>query len=261
MADIPRPEYPRPQFVRDSWINLNGPWSYVFDFGKSGRERGFQSRSDFSDLPHSGKITVPFCPESKLSGVAHTDFIETMWYHRRVSVPTSWAGQRIVLHFGGVDYECEAFIDGVSVGRHWGGTVAFSFDVTDHVMPGATHDLVVYVSDEVRSGVQPGGKQCHAYRPYSCLYTRTTGIWQTVWMEAVPEIGLKNVHIIPDLDNASFVVVPTFYAEKAGAEVPRHGARRRQGCRPAHPGRRQWLALRPAHSRSQSLVAGRPLPL
>ena len=219
MQDTPRPEYPRPQFVRDEWINLNGPWDYAFDFGKSGRERSFQTRSSFADLPDSGTITVPFCPESKLSGVAHTDFIEMMWYHRKLAVPATWAGKRVVLHFGGVDYECEVFIDGVSVGRHWGGTVAFAFDVTANVTPGQTHDLVVYVRDEVRSRVQPGGKQCHAYRSYGCLYTRTTGIWQTVWMEAVPEFGLRDLQIIPDLDNASFVVVPTFFAEKQGLKL------------------------------------------
>ncbi len=216
MTQLPRSEYPRPQFVRDAWMNLNGPWSYAFDFGNSGRERDFYALSDFAQLPDSGTITVPFCPESKLSGVAHTDFIETMWYHRRISVPAAWAGKRVILHFGGVDYECEAFIDGVSVGRHWGGTVAFNFDVTTYVTAGATHDLVVYVRDEVRSGVQPGGKQCPAYRSHGCLYTRTTGIWQTVWMEAVPEAGLKDVQIIPDLDNASFVVVPTFFTQRSG---------------------------------------------
>ncbi len=218
MTELPRPEYPRPQLVRDAWVNLNGPWSYAFDFGKSGRERGFHELTDFSNLPDSGIISVPFCPESKLSGVAHTDFIEAMWYHRKISVPTSWAGQRVILHFGGVDYECEAFIDGVSVGRHWGGTVAFSFDITAHVTAGGTHNLVVAVHDEVRSGVQPGGKQCPAYRSHGCLYTRTTGIWQTVWLEAVSEAGLKDVQIIPDLDNASFVVLPTFYTQRSGRQ-------------------------------------------
>jgi beta-galactosidase/beta-glucuronidase len=204
--------------VRDTWINLNGPWDYAFDFGESGRERSYQARADFHDLPDNGTITVPYCPESKLSGVAHTDFIETMWYHRSLAVPAAWAGKRIILHFGGVDYECEAFIDGVSVGRHWGGTVAFSFDVTAEVVPGKTHDLVVYVRDELRSGAQPSGKQCPAYRSHGCLYTRTTGIWQTVWIEAVSAYGLKDVQIIPDLDNASFVVVPTFYAQKQGLQ-------------------------------------------
>ncbi|MBN1246932.1 MAG: beta-glucuronidase [Anaerolineae bacterium] len=211
-----RAEYPRPQFVRDAWLNLNGPWSYVFDFGKSGREHGFAESEGFADMPDGGMITVPFCPESKLSGVAHTDFIEMMWYQRQITVPADWAGQRVILHFGAVDYECEAFIDGVPVGRHWGGTVAFSFDITHAVTPGKTHNLVLYVRDEVRSRVQPAGKQSPRLRSYGCMYTRTTGIWQTVWLEPVPEYGLKQVQIIPDLDNASFVVVPTFYAERQG---------------------------------------------
>ncbi len=103
MTQLPRSEYPRPQFVRDAWMNLNGPWSYAFDFGNSGRERDFYALSDFAQLPDSGTITVPFCPESKLSGVAHTDFIETMWYHRRISVPAAWAGKRVILHFGSID--------------------------------------------------------------------------------------------------------------------------------------------------------------
>ncbi|MGC9469224.1 MAG: glycoside hydrolase family 2 protein [Anaerolineae bacterium] len=216
MTDLPRPEYPRPQFRRDGWLNLNGPWTYVFDFGKSGRQRNFQASEGFGDMAYGGEIIVPFCPESSLSGVQHKDFIETMWYHRKLSVPADFAGKRIHLHFGAVDYEAEVFIDGVSVGRHWGGTVAFSFDVTDYVRPGDTHDLVVYVHDEVRSGVQPGGKQCPDYRSRGCHYTRTTGIWQTVWMEAVPEFGLEDVQIIPDLDGSRFVVVPEFYALKPG---------------------------------------------
>ena len=89
---IPRPEYPRPQFVRAAWLNLNGPWSYTFDCGKSGLERGFAASTGFD-----GQITVPFCPESALSGVGHTDFIEAMWYQRPLEVPAAWAGQRILL--------------------------------------------------------------------------------------------------------------------------------------------------------------------
>lgn len=216
MTKFPRPEYPRPQLVREDWLNLNGPWTYVFDFGKSGHQRGFAAGDNFSAMPNGGVINVPFCPESKLSGVAHTDFIEQMWYQREITVPEAWVGRRVILHFGGVDYDCEVFIDGVSVGRHWGGTVAFSFDVTDVVAPGNTHNLVLAVRDEVRSGVQPGGKQCPDFKSRRCHYTRTTGIWQTVWMEPVAQCGMENVQIIPDLDNASFVVVPTFYAEKQG---------------------------------------------
>ncbi len=210
-ASGPRPEYPRPQFYRPAWVNLNGPWSFTFDPGKSGMQRGLQHSSGFDQT-----IQVPFCPESELSGVGHTDFIEMMWYHRKLEVPVEWQDQRILLHFGGVDYECEAFIDGQSVGRHWGGTASFTFDITRYVKPGQTHQLVVYVRDEVRSRVQPGGKQSEKFSSYGCMYTRTTGIWQTVWMEAVHPQGLQSVMIVPDLDSARFIVTPTFFANRRG---------------------------------------------
>lgn len=208
---IPRPEHPRPQFVRNAWLNLNGRWTYAFDWGKSGRQRGLAASKGFD-----GSITVPFCSESRLSGVGYTDFIEMMWYHRPIEIPVDWAGQRVWLRFGAVDYESEVFIDGVSVGRHWGGTSSFGYDITTRVTPGQIHDLVVYVRDETRSGVQPGGKQCPDYASRGCHYTRTTGIWQTVWLEAVPSFGLEDVQIIPDLDGARFVLVPRFYAVKRG---------------------------------------------
>ncbi|MGC9521577.1 MAG: glycoside hydrolase family 2 protein [Anaerolineae bacterium] len=219
MTQAPRPEYPRPQFRREDWLNLNGRWTYVFDFGKSGRQRGFQNSDGFADIANGGEILVPFCPESMLSGVAHKDFIEMMWYHRQITVPESWAGRRILLHFGAVDYECEAFIDGVSVGHHWGGTVAFSFDITPHVTPGVTHDLVLWVRDETRSGNQPGGKQCPDFRSRGCHYTRTTGIWQTVWMEPVSHHGLKDVSIVPDLDGRRLVIVPEFNGLRPGLKL------------------------------------------
>ncbi len=207
----PRPEYPRPQFVREPWVNLNGTWTYTFDFGKSGMQRGFAYSEGFND-----RITVPFCPESALSGVGHKDFIGVMWYQRSLAIPEDWRGQHIILHFGAVDYESEVFIDGLSVGRHWGGTSSFCYDITPYVTPGETHSLVVYVRDETRSGVQPGGKQCPDFKSRGCHYTRTTGIWQTVWMEAVSAYGLQDCQIIPDLDGARFVVVPRFFAEMRG---------------------------------------------
>ncbi|MBN1583439.1 MAG: beta-glucuronidase [Anaerolineae bacterium] len=210
-SNVPRPEYPRPQFVRDAWINLNGTWSYTFDWGKSGMQRDFATNDGFD-----GRITVPFCPESPLSGVNHTDFIETMWYQRRLDVPVEWAGKRVILHFGAVDYESELFIDGAPVGRHWGGTSSFSHDITPFITQGETHNLVLYVRDETRSGIQPGGKQCPDFFSRGCHYTRTTGIWQTVWMEPVSPYGVQDVQIVPDLDNAHFVVIPTFYAQKRG---------------------------------------------
>ncbi len=183
---LPRPEYPRPQFVREPWINLNGTWTYAFDFGKSGWERGFAESPGFAQ-----PITVPFCPESALSGVKYTDFIEDMWYQRFIDIPVDWAEKNIILHFGAVDYESEVYIDGALVGRHWGGTVAFAFDISPYVTKGQRHNLVVHVRDEVRSGSQPGGKQSPRYKSFACSYTRTTGIWQTVWMEAVTPRGLQ----------------------------------------------------------------------
>ena len=99
-AQTPRPEYPRPQFERADWVNLNGTWTYTFDFGKTGVNRGFEKSTGFD-----GNITVPFCPESSLSGVQYTDFINGMWYQRTINIPASWEGKKIFLNFGAVDYE------------------------------------------------------------------------------------------------------------------------------------------------------------
>ena len=210
-ASLPRPEYPRPQFQRAAWVNLNGPWTFTFDPGKSGMQRGLQNAAGFDS-----QIIVPFCPESVLSGVGNTDFIEMMWYHRPLTIPGEWQDQRVILHFGAVDYESEVFIDGKPVGRHWGGTSSFSYDITSYVTPGQTHNLVVYVRDEIRSGNQPSGKQSDRYASHNCSYTRTTGIWQTVWMEAVDPHGVQSAYIVPDLDGSRLIVTPTFYAVKRG---------------------------------------------
>ena len=214
---IPRPEHPRPQFERADWLNLNGEWSFTFDFGKSGMEAG---RELFRSHGFEGRIIVPFCPESALSGVRHTDFIEAMWYHRRLQVPAGWAAKRVLLHFGAVDYESEVFIDGKSVGIHFGGAVSFVWDITRYVQPGSEHHLVVRVADELRPiGRQPGGKQSHRFKSSGCHYTRTTGIWQTVWLEAVDLSGLRDVQIISDIDGGRFVFVPAFYAEEHGLRL------------------------------------------
>ena len=205
--NTPRPEHPRPQFERTDWLNLNGLWTYTFDFGQSGHERGFPNAQGFGN-----EILVPFCPESELSGVGHKDFIPCMWYQRKIEIPARWAGQRILLHFGGVDYESEVFVDGLFVGRHFGGTVSFSHEITRHVRAGATHNLVVRVRDKTRGGQQPRGKQSAAFHSRGCSYTRTTGIWQTVWLEAVAPCGLRDCHLVPDLDAGRFVLTPRFHA-------------------------------------------------
>jgi len=210
----PRPEYPRPQFEREAWINLNGEWSYTFDFSKSGLERDLQNSQGFKD-----KIRVPFCPESKLSGVGFTDFIEAMWYQRKIEIPDSWNGKRVILHFGGVDYQSDLYIDGKLVGRHFGGTSSFNYDITKYVAVGMSHNLVLSVKDEVRSGQQPGGKQCVNLKSDGCSYTRTTGIWQTVWMEAVAKNGIQDCFVLPDLDNSKFVFQPRYYGLERGMKL------------------------------------------
>lgn len=204
--DIPRPEYPRPQFERSEWINLNGQWTYEFDFSNSGKSRRLTRAKQFSNT-----ITVPFCPESKLSGVNYTDFINQMWYQRSISIPSGWEGKKIILHFGAVDYYTEVFIDGHHVGNHYGGNSSFSMDVTPAVKAGQKHNLVVYVTDDARSGLQTIGKQSTRISPYGCFYSRVTGIWQTVWMEAVSHYGLKSAVTTPDIDEEQLIITPEFY--------------------------------------------------
>jgi len=200
----PRPEHPKPQFQRDQWLNLNGAWDFTFDFGFSGKEKGWHE--DPSDLGQ--EITVPFCPESKLSGIGYTDFIPAAWYHRNIEVPEDWAGKRVFLHFGAVDYCCRVWINGQFVGDHLGGCSSFFFDITD-VLQDGENQLVVNVCDDVRSGKQPAGKQSKRLYSHGVVYTRTTGIWQTVWLEAVSERYIESVHIVPNLDDSCFILTPT----------------------------------------------------
>lgn len=197
MTLTPRPEYPRPQWVRNDWINLNGTWQFEMDHGKSGKERGYEQ----SEHHLSGTITVPFCPESKLSGVAYTDFMAAVWYKREFSIPDAWMNGRILLHFGAVDYEAEIWVNGKAVGKHRGGYSSFHFDITPYVSSG-TNVVTVYAEDDVRSGLQPRGKQSERFHSHGCDYTRTTGIWQTVWLEQVPEVYLSDMKVAADPDNA-----------------------------------------------------------
>src|SRR5690242_1575318 len=111
----PRPEYPRPQFVRHTWLNLNGEWQFEIDRSDTGLERGLRER-ELAD-----RIVVPFCPESELSGIGETDFLEAVWYRRTVTVPAAWAKSRVLLHFGAVDHDTTVWADGVEVARHRGG--------------------------------------------------------------------------------------------------------------------------------------------
>ena len=207
----PRAEYPRPQFERENWKNLNGEWSFTLDLSNSGRARNLYDSKGFD-----GKITVPFAPESKLSGVGYTDFINSVWYQRTIQIPQEWTGKQIKLNFGAVYYESEVYIDGTFVGRHFGGSDSFSYDITEYVADGKEHSLVVHAESDIRSGEQPGGKQSTRYESHGCFYTRTTGIWQTVWLEAVDACGLERVQVLTDIDQSQLTVIPTFYGLKNG---------------------------------------------
>ena len=210
-AQQPRAEYPRPQFERADWVNLNGEWSFTLDLADTGHERDFYNSKGFDS-----KIIVPFAPESKLSGIAHTEFINGVWYQRTIQIPAAWAEKSVKLNFGAVYYESEVYIDGKFVGRHYGGSDSFSFDITPFVADGKEHNLVVHAESDVRSEQLPGGKQSHRLNSYGCMYTRTTGIWQTVWMEAVDACGLERVQVMTDIDQNQIVVTPTFYGYAGG---------------------------------------------
>ena len=211
MQNIPRPEYPRPQFVRGGWLNLNGSWDFEFDPGASGRARGLVQKEAYDK-----KILVPFCPESPLSGVGETDFVAAVWYRRVFTLPEEAQGKRVLLHFGAVDYASEVWVNGVSVGKHQGGYTPFEFDVTDSLKAGE-NVLTVCAEDSTRSNLQPSGKQCSAYASEGCHYTRTTGIWQTVWLEWVPETYLKGVRMIPDAANGTLAIEATVAGPLDGA--------------------------------------------
>ena len=202
----PRAEYPRPQFERSEWKNLNGTWTYELDNSRTGQERKLVESKDLG-----GKITVPFCPESKLSGVQHTDFINTIWYQRTLDIPAAWDGKKILLHFGASDYETNIYIDAKKVFTHYGGGSSFEVDITKYVEAGKSANLVLCVNDNLRDKCQPAGKQSTKLNSHGCYYTRTTGIWQTVWMEPVSPQGLKNVFAVPDIDQEQLVVRPEFY--------------------------------------------------
>jgi beta-galactosidase/beta-glucuronidase len=183
--------------VRDNWQNLNGLWDFEFDFSRSGLDREFYKSGEYSQ-----KICVPFCPESKLSGIEFRDFIPACWYRRTFNISKEQLQNTVLLHFGAVDYESIIYVNDKQAGTHKGGYSSFSIDVTAFLQEGENR-LVVYAVDDVRSGKQPRGKQCYHYHSARCDYTRTTGIWQTVWLEFVPRTYIVGYKVIPDLNNAS----------------------------------------------------------
>ena len=213
-TNIPRPEYPRPQMRRDNWINLNGEWDHSADRGMSGKQRGLPKGENFGE-----KIIVPFCRESELSVIGDKDFCSCVWYKKIVMLPDGWKSddKLVKLHIGACDFKTEAWVNGVYVGEHRGGYISFSFDITAALCEGE-NTIVICAEDDTRSGRQASGKQSPNYYSAGCHYTRTTGIWQTVWLECVPKPYIEKLKFYPHIDS------PALYAEvyvknANGAEV------------------------------------------
>lgn len=196
---IPRPEYPRPQFVRDNWKNLNGEWEYMTDRAMSGLERGYAQGGDFNE-----KIIVPFCRESELSGIGDKDFCACVWYRKKYEVTEEeLSGKyRILLNIGACDFITELYVNGKYCQSHYGGSVSFTFDMTNALKVGE-NNITLRVVDDTRSPIQPTGKQSDRYYSFGCLYTRTTGIWQTVWTEVVPVAYIENAKYYTYIDNSA----------------------------------------------------------
>lgn len=187
------PEYPRPTMVRDHWVNLNGLWDYAIRPQKEGRPEEWD-----------GKILVPFCAESALSGVKRAVTPnDRLWYRRTFNYPQLPAGKRLLLHFDAVDWQTTVWVNGQTVGQHSGGYNRFSFDITDFVRAGE-NELVVAVWDPTDTGWQPRGKQ--VLKPHGIWYTAVTGIWQTVWLEEVPAEFIRSLRITPDVDKSGVTV-------------------------------------------------------
>ncbi len=206
-AENPWPEYPRPQMVRDEWQNLNGLWDYAVVSRISPRPQRWD-----------GKILVPFAVESTLSGVKKPVLPDQrLWYRRAFTVPAAWSGQRLLLHFGAVDWQAEVFVNGHRAGEHRGGYTPFVFDITGYLAPRGEQELVVAVWDPTDTGTQPRGKQ--VLEPQGIWYTAVTGIWQTVWLEPVPEVSIERLKVEPDVDNSTLWLTVETSGDASGYQV------------------------------------------
>ncbi len=197
---VPRPEYPQPQFERTEWMNLNGSWEFEFDDSNQGLDENWAAgRPQFQR-----SIMVPFCFESPLSGIGDHAFHPYIWYRREFRVPEQWDGRRLLLNFGAVDYKATVWVNGLLAGEHEGGHTPFRFDVTNLLTDGS-NVLTVRAEDPPSDRYLPRGKQHWEEKSASIFYTRTSGIWQTVWLEPVGHSYLERVRVNADMDgNATF---------------------------------------------------------
>ncbi|SEA22718.1 Glycosyl hydrolases family 2 [Alistipes timonensis JC136] len=199
----PLPEYPRPTLVRPAWQNLNGHWNYAIRPADAPQPELFD-----------GKILVPYPVESSLSGVQRRlAENEVLWYERRFTVPAEWRQGALLLHFGAVDWEADVYLNGIRVGGHKGGYTAFSIDIAPYLTRGE-QTLAVRVADPTDRGTQPRGKQVTEAR--TIWYTPVTGIWQTVWLEPVPESRIASLRTTPDIDTKSLTVEAAIVGARRG---------------------------------------------
>lgn len=207
-AANPLPEYPRPQLVREQWQNLNGLWDYAIVAGKLGT----------APASYDGQLLVPFAVESALSGVGKTVGKDSsLWYRRTVTLDKSIRKQQVILHFGAVDWQCDVYVNGAKAGSHEGGYDPFSIDITPYLAKGAKQEIVVGVWDPTNEGPQPNGKQ--VVRPHGIWYTPVTGIWQTVWIEGVPQTHIVATKHTPDIDKGILLVQTTVEGTREGDQV------------------------------------------
>lgn len=205
--DAPHPEYPRPQMEREGWVNLNGQWDYAILAKGSDMPQNFQ-----------GKITVPFPVESQLSGVGkNVGKDNELWYFRKIDINNNQRKGKVLLHFGAVDWEAEVFVNGQSVGSHRGGYDPFYFDISQALKRGKSQEIAVRVWDPSDDGPQPRGKQVK--KPHAIWYTPVSGIWQTVWMETVPETFISNLKTTPDFDRNLIKIKPELNENQTGTKV------------------------------------------
>lgn len=212
---MPREEYPRPQFVRDRFMVINGTWQFAYDDkGISLQEGWFQPGKT---LPM--QIEVPFVYECGMSGIGcHEEQHDTVFYKRRFALPADWAGERILLHFGAVDYRARVYVNGTYVGAHEGGHSPFSFDITDCLVDGE-QEVSVWVNDPLEDESMPRGKQYWKIQERGIWYTRSTGIWQSVWLEPVPAARIDSVRFTPEVDSGRVRVQVRFIGDTAGASL------------------------------------------
>jgi beta-galactosidase/beta-glucuronidase len=206
-AANPLQEYPRPQLTRDSWINLNGLWDFAIRPKQENRPSAFD-----------GKILVPFAVESALSGAGKTVGKDNqLWYKRTVTIPATFKNKIVLLHFGAVDWKCDVFVNGQKAGSHQGGYDPFSFDITSLLKNSGENEIVINVWDPSDDGPQPRGKQVK--NPKSIWYTPVTGIWQTVWLEAVPKTYIESTRQTPDIDEQTIKVKATVKNMQPGDQL------------------------------------------